>query len=302
MTEHEFTLADRIAKIKSINELYNLEDNAYISFSGGKDSTVLHYLIDEALPGNKIPRLFINTGIEYKAILKFVRSMAEKDDRFVIWTVGKNIKEVLNTKGYPFKSKEHSQKIWEWRRGQRSKSHLEYFRELPVGYNQCPKILLYQKDPSFTLPISHKCCVEFKKKPAHDYMRTSGRKITITGMMKAEGGQRTTLNCIVADSRSGKLSKFHPLAIVSLEWEDWYIRKNNIQLCELYYPPYNFIRTGCKGCPFSKDLQMQLDTLERLLPEEKAQCEYLWKPVYEEYRRIDYRLRPMNDLQPSLFD
>lgn len=40
------------------------EENFYISFSGGKDSTVLHHLIDEAIPGNKIPRVFINTGIE----------------------------------------------------------------------------------------------------------------------------------------------------------------------------------------------------------------------------------------------
>lgn len=65
MTENEFLLQDRISKIKSINEQYDLENNAYLSFSGGKDSTVLHYLLDEALPENKIPRLFLNTGIEY---------------------------------------------------------------------------------------------------------------------------------------------------------------------------------------------------------------------------------------------
>ena len=45
MTENEFLLADRIQKIKSMNELYDLEKNAYISFSGGKDSTVLYNLI-----------------------------------------------------------------------------------------------------------------------------------------------------------------------------------------------------------------------------------------------------------------
>ena len=62
-------------------------------------------------------------------------------------------------------------------------------------------------------------------------MKQSGRTITITGMMKAEGGQRTTLNCIVTDSKSNKVTKFHPLAIVSAEWENWYITKNRIQLC-----------------------------------------------------------------------
>ncbi len=33
---NEFLLSDRIAKIRAINEQYNLLDNAYISFSGGK--------------------------------------------------------------------------------------------------------------------------------------------------------------------------------------------------------------------------------------------------------------------------
>ena len=229
MTEHEFTLADRIAKIKSINETYNLEDNAYISFSGGKDSTVLHYLIDEALPGNKIPRVFINTGIEYKLILQFVKEMAAKDDRFVIWTVGKNIKETLQCVGYPFKSKEHSQKLYEWKRGWRSKYHKRYFREEEGGYNPCPKVLMYQKEDDFKLNLSHLCCVEFKKKPVKEYMKQSGRKINLTGMRMAEGGQRNNLNCVVTD-KDGKLKKFHPLAIVSDDWEKWYVEHKSIQL------------------------------------------------------------------------
>lgn len=77
MTEQEFLLADRIAKIKSMNEQYDLEHNAYISFSGGKDSTVLSHLIDEALPNNQIPRIFINTGIEYKLLVAFVERERE---------------------------------------------------------------------------------------------------------------------------------------------------------------------------------------------------------------------------------
>ena len=52
--EYEILLYDRIEMIKLINKKYDLENNAYISFSGGKDSTVLHYLIDLALPNNTI--------------------------------------------------------------------------------------------------------------------------------------------------------------------------------------------------------------------------------------------------------
>ena len=229
MTEHEFTLQDRIAKIKSIDEQYDLENNAYLSFSGGKDSTVLHYLLDEALPGNKIPRVFINTGIEYKAIMQFVKEMAAKDDRFVIWTVGKNIKETIEKVGYPFKSKEHSVKVSEWKKGYRSKSHLNYFRQGERTTFCCPKMLMYQIEDDFQLKISAKCCEEFKKKPVKDYMKQSNRKITITGMSRSEGGQRSNLRCIVTDGKG--IKKFHPLAIVSEDWEKWYTKQKRIQLC-----------------------------------------------------------------------
>ena len=76
--EMEFILQDRIVKIQAINEQYNLEQNAYISYSGGKDSTVLHHLIDLALPNNKIPRLYANTGIEYNMMVKYVKRERER--------------------------------------------------------------------------------------------------------------------------------------------------------------------------------------------------------------------------------
>lgn len=63
MTENDFILFDRIEVIRKTIEKYG-EENFYISFSGGKDSTTLHYLIDEALPKNKISRVFMNTGID----------------------------------------------------------------------------------------------------------------------------------------------------------------------------------------------------------------------------------------------
>ena len=121
-------------------------------------------------------------------------------------------------------------------------------------------------------------------------------------MRKGEGGQRLSANCVVFDKEK-KLVKFHPLLVVSEEWQNEFIEKNNIKLCKLYYAPYNFRRTGCKGCPFSLDLQKQLDIMETLLPNEKKQCESIWKPIYEEYRRIGYRLKKNGDFtQLKLFD
>ena len=72
MTENEFLLQDRLNVIRDTINKYG-EENFYLSFSGGKDSTVVHHLLDMALPENKIPRVFSNTGIEYNAIVEFVR-------------------------------------------------------------------------------------------------------------------------------------------------------------------------------------------------------------------------------------
>ena len=94
MLDNDFLLLDRIQKIKQIVSKYG-EENFYISFSGGKDSTVLHYLIDMALPGNNIKRVFCNTGIEFVSIVSFVKELAEKDNRFEIVIPKIPIKKML---------------------------------------------------------------------------------------------------------------------------------------------------------------------------------------------------------------
>ena len=119
-------------------------------------------------------------------------------------------------------------------------------------------------------------------------------------MRKEEGGAREKLTCIITDKQN-KLVKFHPLVVVNDDFENWCIDKYNIELCKLYREPFNFKRTGCKGCPYSLDLQEQLDTMAMYLPNEKKQCEMIWKPVYQEYRRLGYRLRKDTG-QMSIFD
>lgn len=109
--DNELLLFDRLEVIKTTNKKYDLEHNAYLSFSGGKDSTILHYLLDQALPNNKIPRVFIDTGIEYKLIREFVMSLAKEDDRFVIIKPSVPVIPMLKQFGYPFKSKQHAHNI-----------------------------------------------------------------------------------------------------------------------------------------------------------------------------------------------
>lgn len=106
--EFEFILFDRIEKIKQINEEYNLEKSSYLSHSGGKDSCVMSKLLDLALPNNKIPRVYKDTGIEYPQMRKFCRKLRDSDSRFIYIKPTKNIKKNLEKYGYPFKSKQHS--------------------------------------------------------------------------------------------------------------------------------------------------------------------------------------------------
>lgn len=322
MEDNELLLIDRIEKIKSINKQYNLEDNAYISFSGGKDSTIVHYLIDLALPNNNIPRVFVNTGIEYQKIVDFVKAIAKNDKRIKIINSGINIKNMLEKEGYPFKSKLHSANVMVYQNNKEEinnfisnnptkttinkekienlksgcKTVIKYYYGLRekngklYDYNDLPKSLKYQFESDLSFKISDKCCNYLKKEPLKKWQAENQKNICITGMRKTEGGRRSlSLNCIKLD-KSENLISFHPIAVVNNNFEQWFAEKYNIKLCDLYKEPYNFERTGCKGCPFNIKLKEDLDTMKYFFPNEYKQIEKLWEPVYKEYRKLNYRL------------
>ena len=287
---NEFLLFDRIDKIKQIVDEYGIE-NFCISFSGGKDSTVLHYLVDMALPNNKIPRVYADTGIELNIIKDFVKDLQKHDDRIVIIKPSTPIREMLERDGYPFKSKDFAQKLKIFRHNDFDISKRIGLQKYLDGHGRfrCPNILRYMFDGDIGLNISDKCCTNLKEKPLHKWQEENDKPYCIIGLMRDEGGRRVTAKCL-AFKDNGRMN-FQPLVVISKEWEDWFIEKYNIKICDIYYEPYNFPRTGCKGCPFTVDLQRQLDILEEFFPDERKQCEIIWKPVYDEYRRIGYRLK-----------
>ena len=198
---------------------------------------------------------------------------------------------MLEEEGYPFKSKFHARAVSEWQSGKGNNVSCTQYRTQASIWNarNCPNCLLYQFTDWNDIKISDKCCNRLKKEPLHRYMKDSGRSIAIIGIMPDEGGRREKTKCIVF--RGKNLKSFQPLVPVTKEWEDWLIETYGIEICEIYKPPYNFKRTGCKGCPFALNLQEELDTLEKFFPAERKQCEIIWKPVYDEYRRIGYRLK-----------
>ena len=298
--DNEFILMDRIQKIQQIIGKYG-EDNFYISFSGGKDSTVLSFLIDMAIPGNKIPRVYANTGIELNMIRDFVLELQKTDDRIEIIKPSIPIKQMLETDGYPFKSKKHAKNVDIYQRLGKTQSIKTYLGECPTSNKtdiepesfQCPKKLRYQFEDRNLLRISDKCCFRLKEQPMKMYSKQQKKPFPIIGIMASEGGRRMKANCLAFKGKYFKA--FQPLVPITKEWEDWFIEKYNVTICDIYKPPYNFRRTGCKGCPFAKNLQEELDILEKFFPNERKQCEIIWKPVYDEYRRIGYRLKPIPD-------
>ena len=295
MTENEFLLEDRIAKIKATVGKYG-EENFYISFSGGKDSTVLSALVDMAVPGNKIPRVYANTGIEYKMILDFVKKkqMEEHPWELVILKPKVPIKPMLEKEGYPFKSKRHSMYLKSYQANGLKAATVKKYIGIEDGFKKgsfkCPNVLKYQfQGHELPFKVSHYCCIRMKEEPLTRYSKESKRPYGISGIMPSEGGQRETAKCTVF--ANGKLKYFHPLVPLTEEWEEWFIEKYGVEICDIYKPPYNFKRTGCKRCPFALHLQEELDTLEKYFPNERKQCEIIWKPVYDEYRRLGYRLK-----------
>lgn len=294
--DNELLLFDRLEAIKTVNQKYDLENNAYLSFSGGKDSTILHHLLDMALPNNQIPRVFIDTGIEYQMIKDFVLELAKNDKRFAIIKPSQNIKQTLEKYGYPFKSKEFAHHYGIFQKSGKTESVLKFLKESSGANNKliiCPTKLkpLFKEENKLLYKVSSDCCRKMKKEPIRKWEKENNRQIAITGMRNAEGGQRMSIDSCILTNKDGTLHRFHPLIKVDDEWEEWFINTHTISLAPLYCQPYNFKRTGCKGCPFALDLQEQLEIMELYMPNERKQCEFIWKPVYEEYRRLNYRLK-----------
>lgn len=90
--------------IKDWVERYG-EDGVYLSFSGGKDSTVLLDIARDLYP--EMLAVFVDTGLEYPEIRKFVKGYEN-----VEWLKPKKtFRQAIQEYGYPFISKEVADRV-----------------------------------------------------------------------------------------------------------------------------------------------------------------------------------------------
>lgn len=278
-------------------------DGVYVSFSGGKDSTVLLHLVRELYPD--VEAVFVNTGLEYPEIQRFVRTF----DNVTVLYPEMSFKEVISTYGYPLLSKSIAHKIESARRGLTwAEKYLEgtatTINGLPSVYNAKK----YKPLVNVDFNISHKCCDIMKKSPVHKYEKESG-KVPIIATMASEsktrlsGWLRTGCNAFNAKNAMSKPMSFWTEQDV-LE----YIRKNDIKIASVYgivaadkdgqqaFEDYGCKlcttgcdRTGCIFCGFGAHLEKGEGRFERLKRTHPKQYDFcmnggsydssgIWKP------------------------
>ena len=111
-----------ITQTRIIEWYEKFNGNVYISFSGGKDSTVLLHIARQLYPN--IPAVFSNTGLEYYEIQKFAKQMGAT---FIAPKI--RFDEVVSTYGYPLISKEVAEAIYYARRINSQSVQVERERE-----------------------------------------------------------------------------------------------------------------------------------------------------------------------------
>ena len=113
----------QITQTRIIEWYQHYKGQVCVSFSGGKDSTVLLHIARQIYPD--IPAVFSNTGLEYSSIQRFVKTWDNVD----IVMPKMNFVQVVSTYGYPLIGKEVAEAIYYARRLSSQNGHVERERE-----------------------------------------------------------------------------------------------------------------------------------------------------------------------------
>ena len=283
-----------------IEDLYNETDgHCYLSFSGGKDSTVILALIKMCedvltIPKNSIPAVFSNTGVEMGVTIDFVKWVKENwYSNVQIIRPEKSFDWVMKNEGKPLKSKMRAKDLHQWHYGKRSdKLLLLLILRGQYGNDHfANKHVLADKDmhmihDDFPIKMSHKCCDYLKKKPFEMYAKDNGMLGCLQGVRVSEGGARdSAYNGRLA--KGGKPCTWIKHGVIQkapiIEWTeedvDDFIEKYNVPVSKAY-TEFGFRRTGCMACPFALDVDKNLEYLFYHEPNRYKAAMHWLKDVY----------------------
>lgn len=245
-----------------IEQFYNYTSGKmYVSFSGGKDSTVLLHLVRMVYPDTKA--MYIKSGNDYPETHKFVNTFDNVD----IVRPKLTMKSIIQKYGFPLVSKEMAMYIYDAKHTKSEKMYNLRMHGIRNGVKSRQGCIFkkwqYLVDEPFD--VSHKCCKYLKKEPARLYEKSSGLK-PIIGNMANESSLRKQqylkYGCNVLEDN--KQASF-PLSIWT-EDDIWaYIKMFSLDYNPLY--DKGFERTGCMVCGFGahKDTE-RFDRLQCLYP------------------------------------
>jgi len=244
-------------RIRDIVNKYG-EDECYIGFSGGKDSTILSHIILSL--GYKIDHVYSNTRLEYPECIKFSKKWC-KNKNVKLITVIPEIRpeEIWKKHGYPMFSKETADILERVRKSKK------------VNPKKIKKIKGFLKFKN--LPISAKCCDLLKKKPMKKWAKKSGKKVAILGTRAEESQVRRTVwvrkGCIYENNERVVVT---PIIFFTEKDIEDYAKQHNIKFADIYYK--GFKRNGCYCCGFGCHIAKENNfvKLKKLNP-------VLWKNV-----------------------
>jgi len=239
-----------LARIKAYYE--HLNGQVYVSFSGGKDSTVLLHLVRRLYPD--VPAVFVDTGLEYPEIREFV-----KDTDNVTWLKPKiPFTQVVERYGYPVVSKEIAQKVYEIRTTNSNKLKQKRLVGDGKGNGKLPEKWRWLIEAPFK--ISHKCCWAMKKEPVQRFERESDLHPYVGTMASDSSNRLISYLRHGCNSFEGRIMST-PMAFW-LEADVWaYLKTHNVPYSSIY--DMGYARTGCMFCMFGLHLE-ETDRFQRM--------------------------------------